>query len=138
MNKDYLLSWTTDFFDELVHGWHDRASLKKLFSLFQSWGMRRVYWIYTFKHAEGYFDCLPYKNIPTFLSPYWQSIANKPNWQKKLRQSLDDSLASGQSGLILYESAMVTKIVDHGEVELLYPDLLAIFADFRRKQNIQK
>jgi hypothetical protein len=74
MKNNYLLSWTTDFFDELVYSWHDRKSLKKLFSLFQSWGMQRVYWIYTFKYAEGKFDCNPYKNISSNAKKTYEHI----------------------------------------------------------------
>ncbi len=53
MDNKYLLSWCTDFHGELVKTWYNRNRLEKLFRLFQSWGMRRIYWIYTLKHEEG-------------------------------------------------------------------------------------
>jgi hypothetical protein len=77
-------------------------------------------------------------SVPVHQCSYWKSVANKPHWQNKLRESLDDSLESGQAGFTLYESSMVARIVNRRTLEWLYPEIPAIFADFRNKQNISK
>lgn len=73
------------------------------------------------------------KSIPAYLCPYWQSVVNKTGWQKKFRQSLDNSINSGQAGLILYESSMVTRVVNGKEIELLYPEVPEILKDFQKQ-----
>lgn len=63
MKKDYMLSWCTDFHDELVYSWFNEKRLKKLFSLLQSWGMKRMYWVDVYPWKEGKFDMSPYGNV---------------------------------------------------------------------------
>lgn len=53
MNGKYTLCVCTDFTDELSRNWYDMARLEKLFAFYRDMGARRIYWVYTLKHAEG-------------------------------------------------------------------------------------
>ena len=71
------------------------------------------------------------RDIPSYLCPYWKSIPNKTDWQKKLLKSLIDSRNGGQAGFILYETAMVVRITEGSNTpKLLYPELPKLFSDF--------
>ena len=63
MRSPYLLSFCTDFPDELLHAWFDRADLRRLFSLLRDWGMRRVYWMYYGGYDQGAMACSPYRDL---------------------------------------------------------------------------
>lgn len=64
MENEYILSFCTDFTDELISIPFDRQYLKTMFSILRDWGMRRVYWIYTFRFEEGMFGCRTIKGRP--------------------------------------------------------------------------
>ncbi len=51
MNR-YQVSMAVDFPDDLLNTAFDRKKLRKLFALFRSWGINRIYWIYTLKHGD--------------------------------------------------------------------------------------
>lgn len=50
--NNYRYSICFDFPDDLIYTPFTRDSLEKLFKLYQSWGVTRIYWIYTWKHRE--------------------------------------------------------------------------------------
>jgi hypothetical protein len=68
-----------DFPDDLANATFDEKMLLKMFSVFSSWGVSRIYWIHT-PYAEGFFANLPnnkklsdnfeatYRNIGDFLT----------------------------------------------------------------------
>ena len=75
----YGLSVTVDFMMDLIAGPFDRESLRRLFALYQSWGVGRIDWLYTFPHDDGYYTnywnyaggvenaCRTYEKIGEFL-----------------------------------------------------------------------
>ncbi len=63
MKRPYRLFVCLDFPDDLRFAAYTRASLEGLFRLYHSWGATRLYWIYTWKHREGLWRCLPSRAI---------------------------------------------------------------------------
>ena len=62
MTPPYLLAICTDFYDDLHRTWFDKRRLRNLLTFFRDdWGMTRVYWMYSLRHEEGLFGCLPDK-----------------------------------------------------------------------------
>ncbi len=48
----YRYSICFDFPDDLINTSFTPDSLQRLFELYQSWGINRIYWIYTWRHRE--------------------------------------------------------------------------------------
>jgi hypothetical protein len=63
MKRGFCLSVCVDFFDELILGSYDRARIAALFALFRDAGVRRVYWIYTHRFADGSWARCPWAGI---------------------------------------------------------------------------
>jgi hypothetical protein len=70
--------------------------------------------------------------IPAFYCPYWKSITPLPNWQKKFRESLEKSYSIGQSGFILYETAMCLGAMKNHKFEFFNPELPQILTEFMK------
>ena len=77
MNR-YQVFMAVDFPDDLLNTAFDQQKLRKLFALYRSWGINRIYWIYTLRHGDlfdQYIDDIryggniakTYRNIGEFL-----------------------------------------------------------------------
>lgn len=70
-NKPLKLSVCVDILDELIERSFNEEELAALFRCFQSWGMSRIYWIYTHNHANGYLLGAPWAHIAeNYLKTY--------------------------------------------------------------------
>lgn len=61
--NNIVFSVAVDFFDDLMQTPFDRRYLHALFDYFRSWGITRIYWIYTFKRSDCFSACLPYVGL---------------------------------------------------------------------------
>ncbi len=61
--KKYRLFMCFDFPDDLIATAFTRQSLEALFRLYRSWGVERIYWIYTWQHSERLWECVPTQAI---------------------------------------------------------------------------
>lgn len=61
--KPYCLSVAFDFPDDLRFAPYTRASLEDLFRRYRAWGITRIYWIHTWKHAERLWAFTPCRDL---------------------------------------------------------------------------
>lgn len=61
--RKYRLFLCFDFPDDLISTAYTRQSLEALFRLYRSWGVERLYWIYTWKHRERLWERVPTATI---------------------------------------------------------------------------
>ncbi len=77
-NSRYQVFMAVDFPDDLINTAFDHKKLRKLFALYRSWGINRIYWIYTLRHGDlfdQYIDDIryggniakTYRNLGEFL-----------------------------------------------------------------------
>lgn len=85
----FRLSVCVDFLDELLDRAFTEKDINALFRAFKSWGMTRIYWVYTHRHDNGYLSALPWAGIAENYNQTYDAIGELLPAVVKIARDLD-------------------------------------------------